>query len=130
MKRNGAPFLWNGCAVLAEYAKANPYICGAVSINSCIIDPLGNIYKCWDDIGRQEYIAGNLDDGLSRAENTTKWLNYDFLEANCKECAFLPLCMGGCPNYKIRSGQNRCMPIKQNAIELVKLMYDLKIKNR
>ena len=20
MKRNGAPFLWNGCAVLAEYA--------------------------------------------------------------------------------------------------------------
>ena len=21
MKRNGAPFLWNGCAVLAEYAK-------------------------------------------------------------------------------------------------------------
>lgn len=114
----------------AHLPKANPYICGAVSINSCIIDPLGNIYKCWDDIGRQEYIAGNLDDGLSRAENTTKWLNYDFLEANCKECAFLPLCMGGCPNYKIRSGQNRCMPIKQNAIELVKLMYDLKIKNR
>ena len=24
MKRNGAPFLWNGCAVLAEYAKKNP----------------------------------------------------------------------------------------------------------
>jgi Na+-translocating ferredoxin:NAD+ oxidoreductase RnfC subunit len=23
LKRNGAPFLWNGCAVLAEYAKEN-----------------------------------------------------------------------------------------------------------
>ena len=23
MKRNGAPFLWNGCAVLAEYAKTS-----------------------------------------------------------------------------------------------------------
>ena len=22
LKRNGAPFLWNGCAVLAEYAEA------------------------------------------------------------------------------------------------------------
>ena len=24
MKRNGAPFLWNGCAVLAEYALGEP----------------------------------------------------------------------------------------------------------
>jgi hypothetical protein len=26
LKRNGAPFLWNGCAVLAEYARQLPDI--------------------------------------------------------------------------------------------------------
>lgn len=114
----------------AYLPSANLYICGAVSINSCIIDPLGNLYKCWDDIGRQEYIAGNLETGLSKCENTTKWLNYDFLAEKCKGCAFLPLCMGGCPNYKIRSEENKCLPIKENAVELVKLLYDIKKENK
>ena len=54
MKRNGAPFLWNGCAVLAEYADGNekaiekllafydPYI-SKCCLRS-LYDEYGNVY--------------------------------------------------------------------------------------
>ena len=34
MKRNGAPFLWNGCAVLAEYANAEKFVEGILVIST------------------------------------------------------------------------------------------------
>jgi hypothetical protein len=39
LKRNGAPFLWNGCAVLAEYAKKRKIFDGIYDILN---------YKCFN----------------------------------------------------------------------------------
>lgn len=104
---------------------ANLYICGAVAGNSCIIDAEGDFYKCWDDVGRKEYRAGNLDEGLGINTNVTQWLSYEFMEEECKNCAFLPACMGGCPNHNIRLGEKRCAPIRENAEQMVRFMYEV-----
>ena len=103
----------------------NVYICGAPSSNSCVIDAEGDIYKCWDDVSRKEYKCGTISEGITMNSNTAKWLSYDFMDEECGVCAYLPVCMGGCPNYRIRYGKKKCIPFKENAIEIVELLYDL-----
>ena len=62
MKRNGAPFLWNGCAVLAEYAEAEKYLgtpiysrfSKVVIFNPISIDDKLTIArKCYDSLMEQ-----------------------------------------------------------------------------
>lgn len=38
-------------------------ICGAISLNNYVIDPLGDLYKCWNEIGRKEKAVGNVVEG-------------------------------------------------------------------
>lgn len=69
---------------------------------SCIIDSSasyvvnfdGVIYKCPAFIGKKGFAVGNLQTGLTdytSAYKLNRWKNDD-----CMECAYLPLCFGGC----------------------------------
>ena len=61
--------------------------------------------------------------------NRCKWLNYSIKEdEECMKCPYLPLCMGGCPNYRIKTQKKNCNPIKNNAKQLVHLIYDIEQK--
>lgn len=102
-------------------------ICGAVSLKSFVIDPLGDIYKCWDEIGRKEFCVGNVSTGLVFNKVLTRFLNYrPFDEEKCQTCSVLPACMGGCPKVKIATGISRCSAVKHNAKEMIQLMYNYK----
>ncbi len=109
-----------------HFPHANLGICGAVSPNSYVIDAIGDIYKCWDDVARTEHKIGNImDDKIPMNKNLTKWLSYDVREdEECMNCVYLPVCMGGCPNQRIK-GKKKCLPIKENAEEYIRLIYDL-----
>lgn len=115
------------------YPKPIMNFCGADQINSFTIEPDGNVYKCWNDIGNRDNAVFNL---LKDYQNETelemmkmrhiKWLTWDPFEfAECLECKVLPLCMGGCPyKYKVMNNNTAdCMTIKRNLEKMVMNNY-------
>lgn len=92
-----------------QIAEFNPNVCGAVNINSFVIDPSGNMYKCWDEIGRDEGVVGNVSSGIDYNKTFFNYINNDPLSSEkCLDCKILPLCMGGCPFQKKISGDSVC----------------------
>lgn len=106
----------------------NPGICGAVSASSFIIDPLGDLYKCWDDIGDTKEKVGNINEPIHYNKNLVKWLNYNCqTDNNCKTCKVLPICMGGCPNRVVKENklERTCHHIKFTSNEYIDLIKQL-----
>lgn len=70
--------------------------CQAVDPQSFIIDASGAVYKCWDDVGKQECVcSGVLDDPM--APQLFPWMAWDpFRQQHCRMCNILPWCQGGC----------------------------------
>lgn len=105
---------------LNSFEERNPYLCGAVSPNSFLIDPKGNLYKCWNDIGREEYIVGNIKDGITNEMELYSWLGYDCFESiSCKNCSLFPLCLNGCPHSVIRKNSKKCHSNRHNIERLL-----------
>lgn len=108
---------------------ANPSICGAVSSNNFVIGPKGELYKCWDDIGYESEELGNIgDNGYELLENNNyrKWINYSPFDSECEECIFLPSCMGGCPNKRVKEQSKGCITIKENYTDMINLLIQQK----
>lgn len=107
-------------------------ICGAVAANNYVIDAVGDMYKCWDEVACPKQKLGNiLDEQISYNKNLTKWVNYDIHKnQECMDCPYLPLCMGGCPNYSIKNKTKKCLPIKENSKDLIDLLYSLSQENQ
>lgn len=72
--------------------------CTATSVNSIIIGPEGEIYKCWVDVGRKDRIVSNVFDGtLNNYILPSYTVGADmFSDEKCHRCTFLPICDGGC----------------------------------
>lgn len=73
--------------------------CGVNSINSYIIGPEGEIYKCWRDVNHSERIVGYIQE--KKLCNETLFYNYlnettPFENPECKNCLSFPICTGGC----------------------------------
>ncbi len=98
--------------------------CGGVVLNSFVIDPLGNLYKCWNHVGNLKEKVGTVFEGPQFDKNLTKWLAFNpFDDQNCKKCKLLPICMGGCPLNKLINGTYKCKPAKYNLISILNLIY-------
>ncbi len=99
-------------------------VCGAIAWNSFVIDPLGDLYKCWNDIGHKRRSIGNVKQELVINENLSKWLNYNPVrDTECGKCKIFPICFGGCAYYK---NEKKCHPMKWNLSEVVNLMKEQK----
>lgn len=114
----------NGFKVLKKYPfypvpKSN--YCGAEQINSFIIQPNGNIYKCWDSLSQRE--IGNVKSSEKNVEhnfNEAEWmLNDPFSDKECSLCKMLPVCMGGCPHLRKRFKKHFCEMWKSNMRNVV-----------
>ncbi|WP_313559314.1 radical SAM/SPASM domain-containing protein [Ruminiclostridium cellobioparum] len=104
----------------------NASICGAVCVNSFVIDPKGDLYKCWNHIGHVEESVGSVINNEINS-NIYKWLLYNpFDNVNCRECIVMPACMGGCPYQVINNDINKCKSIKHNAVEILNLFSNSK----
>ncbi|HDR7514664.1 TPA: radical SAM protein [Bacillus mobilis] len=102
-------------------------ICGAVSINSYVIDPKGDFYKCWNEVGREEVKVGDIFNGMKFDKNLTDYLSYNPTEnEKCRECSVFPVCFGGCPYISLKTGDNKCDSIKYNAPKLIRLLKKIK----
>lgn len=93
----------------------NISICGAVAANSFLIDPLGDLYKCWNDVSHKDKSIGNIESSMNINNKYIKWVTYNPIENDkCKECTMLPVCMGGCPHNVINGNKAKCDSRKYN----------------
>ena len=103
--------------------------CTATNASSYVIGPKGEIYLCWEHIGMQEKIVGNIDQpALSNPTLFYRFLTHGSLfdDIQCKQCGLLPICNGGCPNKRIenifeKTNHNLCALYNENDKDI---LYD------
>jgi uncharacterized protein len=88
-------------------------VCGADKPNAFVIGPNGDIFKCWNSLGRPTDAIGNIN-GASD-DRKCEWMRFqpsDDLE--CRTCKYLPICQGGCPDVQLRTGGKLkyCTPLR------------------
>lgn len=86
--------------------------CSFVNRGACLIDPVGQIYKCVADVGKPECVVGSvMSDGKGRPQEQTeaqRMCEARFNEhsglafSQCRACSYLPLCDGGCAHFAAR----------------------------
>lgn len=85
--------------------------CGADYGMAWVIGPDGRLYRCLQDIGIFKLAVGDIHDPdtLTDPELYTAFLLFDpTRDPKCKECKYLPLCMGGtCPRARL-NGHRDC----------------------
>lgn len=96
--------------------------------NSFIIDPRGNLYKCWEEIGQDNNIIGNINSGL-KANKPKDYYNYllfnPLANKKCRNCNILPLCMGGeCPLRRVKSNDIGCDERKEKFLKNMYLTFE------
>jgi len=81
---------------LLNLPRPKPVCCQAADPQSFIVDPEGNLYKCWNDVGLPDRrINGRLDDPFSL--QMFKWMAWNpYRQQHCRICSLLPWCLGGC----------------------------------
>lgn len=108
--------------------------CAASCMNSYVIGPLGEIYKCWVDVGKKEKIVSNVFDGkLSNYIMSSYTVGSDmFSDERCRKCVFMPLCDGGCIVRRHNQKHNGIPydPCPINEDEVLSLMELYCMKNK
>ena len=99
--------------------------CTADTVNGFTIDPDGDIYKCWNHVGKKEFSCGSImaetpEDIISDENKYYCYTMENPFRSSCAQCKFMPVCMGGCPVERL-GGTKRCSKYKFQAMEFVKL---------
>ena len=111
----------------------NKLYCMAQYPHSYAIDELGNLYKCSELVGRDEYIIGNVRDysilrepgmGISVVDAFFETVFPDY-DRECMTCKAFPLCLGGCPNKRVQ-GKRECWSMKEKLDDFVLAQYRLR----
>jgi len=122
-------FIKNHIPFNFDYAFNPTGICFVANENSFSINCNGEIYKCWHDVSADNFNGrhfGNIYDGVDRAKLISYTNSIDVLEiAECRDCVYLPVCSGGCPEY-VMAGTNKCTPLKHYPEKMVKLFMRYK----
>lgn len=118
------------------YPKNNRYECAVRNVNTFVIGPEGEIYKCYNDVGKKDRIVGNLENIETNKKLLLRYLiGADPLEdEKCKTCFHLPTCGGGCPYLRLANEYEGkdfdvCQYIKGNLKEFLELYYLNKLKS-
>lgn len=106
--------------------------CGACYLYSFVIEPDGEMYKCWNEIGIKEKSIGNISTfkdseqlGQNSNQNYTQYMNWSpFNYEKCRVCKILPICMGGCQYNGMNAGEPVCENWKYELEEYIKLKCD------
>ena len=88
-----------GFPIYTNPTRRNMY-CGLYSDSSFTIMPNGDLYKCWDFVNEEKHRVARIGEGGQVTDTTYAyfdWMTRNPYEiAECRECAYLPACGGGC----------------------------------
>ena len=81
----------------------SPAACMAQLINAFVVDPDGDLYRCWNYVGDKSHVCGNIarDIDYKNAEFLHLFTFDPYANAKCRDCNILPLCQGGCPSRRV-----------------------------
>ncbi len=115
-----------------HFGPARGGFCGAHSLWDVGIDEQGRLHKCWEAVDKPALSFGtahdwNPADPIATAaspDNLTKFLNtaQPTSDAECLDCVWLPLCVGGCP-YRRLFESKACVAYKDDPQALVRALY-------
>lgn len=132
--------LWNKHGIYTpwiQYPHDGCQECAIRDQRAISFDAAGYAYKCWEMIGKRQYAIGRLNnDGEITNVNRTlinrQLYGADPLEnSQCINCAYLPICEGGCPIQRIQnefegSCNDVCTIYKDHLEEFLKIHIALK----
>lgn len=128
--------LYTNSVGIEEHYPVQKFGCSATAINSFVIGPRGELYKCLSNIGDSEFEIGNIFNSFEMNSTHLSYL-YESFESDeeCKKCKVLPLCMGGCVDMRIKSKKGEakekdCTGWKYYLEESLKLYYLNKIEEQ
>ena len=108
------------------------HYCGAHSIWCVGIDEKGNLHKCWEAVDKPALSFGTAHDWdpkdpiatASNPDKLTTFLNtaIPVPDEECRECVWLPHCVGGCP-YRRLQGQRACVAYKDDPEQFVHALH-------
>lgn len=85
------------------------YFCAAELENSCVIDEKGNVYKCWDEVGKEDYCFSLVDEDSYNFSSLLRYMgDHVFDDDKCSNCTFLPICFGGCKFHRYHLNRYAC----------------------
>ena len=106
-----------------RFSAGRGHYCGAHSIWSIGIDDCGNLQKCWEAVDKPQFSFGTAHDWdpanplrtAANPDNLTMYLNTasPVHDDECAECVWLPMCVGGCPHWRL-AGKRRCVAFKDD----------------
>lgn len=102
--------------------------CTANEYDGVIIGPDGYLYKCWNHLGIQDFIVGDIDTGFYYNKTYKDFILDEKLDEKCYKCSILPLCYGGCTDKRLRENKSTCLSLKYNVIDRIKLYSMNKFK--
>ncbi len=106
------------------YPQRSVVHCGGECISGFVIDPDGDLYKCWLDVGDKSKKCGSIDKPFLVTEEYARWVLSELPE-KCKKCEYLPVCCGGCAAHRIRNnGEPHCSHTLYSYKEKLKLAYE------
>jgi len=80
--------------------------CTATSFHSFVLDPEGNLYKCWNHLGIPGKSVGSIFKPIELNALHIAYLSEGFeRDGECLDCRFLPICMGGCVDIRVKAKQ-------------------------
>ncbi|MBR3181488.1 MAG: radical SAM protein [Eggerthellaceae bacterium] len=95
----------------SRFSVGRGHYCGAQSMWAVGIDEKGNLQKCWEAVDKPSISFGTAHDWdpanplvtAKSPDNLTMYLNTTspVPDEECRECVFLPMCVGGCPHKRL-----------------------------
>ena len=108
------------------------HYCGAHILLSAGIDENGRLFKCWEAAGVDGLAYGNAHDWdpadplntASDPDKLTEYLNTALptTDEECRQCVWLPLCVGGCPHRRLFYSRF-CIPFRDQPERYVLALY-------
>ena len=106
-----------------RFARGRGHYCGAHTIWCVGIDERGNLQKCWEAVDKPAISFGTAHDWnpanpfatASNPDNLTMYLNTacPIADDECRECVWLPTCVGGCPQKRLFS-ERTCIEFRND----------------
>ena len=92
---------------LNEIPSFTPTACGALRENNYVIDPDGDFYKCFEEIGIKDKRIASLFEVTNNFKRQFQWSTLS-LPQECRKCIYRPCCQGYCPYARIDDNKPHC----------------------